>query len=216
MDEEAPVDPHAAAADAVIQDFRTLHNDALLDSGHAEHARWTTELKTLYERRYSAEPVPQFDPVQGQAKPQDSVDEAADAVMKPLAADEYDIGADSSFGMNVDKNTYGWDAPLEAEARKTFAAAALNDAQARTTAYSYYETMQPTFDINVATRQSTELLKNQYGEQGMQRAIRGTNAMLKQLAGPQMYGYIARSGLGSHPRFVGEAVRVARQRGWWR
>ena len=38
-DEEAPVNPQEAAADAVIQDFRTRHNDALLDAGHIEHSR---------------------------------------------------------------------------------------------------------------------------------------------------------------------------------
>jgi hypothetical protein len=116
----------------------------------------------------------------------------------------------------VDKNTYGWDAALETQARQTFAAAALNDAQARVTAFSYYETLQPAYSIETANRQSTELLQNQYGAEGAQRALRGTNAMLRQLAGPQMFSYIARSGLGAHPRFVGEAVRVARQRGWWR
>jgi hypothetical protein len=216
VDEPAPVDPQVAAADAVIQDFRTAHNDALLDAGHPEHARWTADLKGLYERRYSAEPVPQYDAVQGQVKPEDAVDEAADVAMRPLSADQFDIGAESDFGLSVDKNTYGWDSALETQARQTFAAAALNGAQARTVATSYYEALTPAFNIDVATRQSNEMLRNQYGEEGAQRAVRGTNAMLRQLAGQQMYSYIARSGIGSHPRFVGECVRVARQRGWWK
>lgn len=49
-DEEAPVDPAAVAADAVITDFRTLHNDALLDVGHIDHSRRALELKGLYEK----------------------------------------------------------------------------------------------------------------------------------------------------------------------
>ena len=216
MTDEPQVDPVAAAGDAQIQDFRTAHNEALLDTGHPEHSRRATELKTMYERRYSAEPAPQFDPVQGVAKPEDAVDEAAADEMRPLPPEKFDIGANSEFGLNVDQQTYGWDQILESDARRTFSTAQLNGAQARTAAYSYYEAIQPTFNVETANRQSTELLKTQYGDQAVERAIAGTNNMLRQLAGPKMYAYIARSGLGSHPRFVGEAVRIAKQRGYWR
>jgi hypothetical protein len=115
----------------------------------------------------------------------------------------------------VDQSLYGFDTALEAQARQTFAAAQLNGAQARMVAQSYYQTMLPSFDLGTASQQSAELLKHEYGDQNVQRAIDGTNKMLKALA-PQMYSYIRTSGLGAHPAFVGAAVKIARQRGWWR
>ena len=64
------------AADNAIQDYRTTYSDALLDTGHIEHAR-TSELKMMYERRYSSEPN-QFDPVAGQERPESSIDDVAE------------------------------------------------------------------------------------------------------------------------------------------
>ena len=135
--------------------------------------------------------------------------------MKPLSYYEFEIGEDSDFGLNVDKDNYGWDHQLEAEARQTFAAAAINGAQARTAATAYYETIQPTYDVATAARQSAQLIQNQYGVQGAEPAIAGTNRMLRQLTSPQLFKFIASSGLGNHPRFVGEAVRVAKRRGYF-
>lgn len=153
-EETEVVDPQAQAADNAIEDFRAAHQEALYTTGHPEHDRRAAELKSMYERRYASEPNV-HDPVAGQARPENSVDEVADEAMAPLTAEELAdvIGPQSDFGLNVDTAQYGWDGELETKARTTFAAASLNGAQARTAALSYYETLLPTFNVEAAQRQ---------------------------------------------------------------
>jgi hypothetical protein len=210
------VDPQAQAADNAIQDFRQLHDEALHDTGHAEHTRRASELKGMYERRYAGEPN-QFDPSDGQARPENSIDEVAADAMQPLTEQEFAevIGPESDFGLSVDVETYGFDTELQNNASKAFAAASLNGAQARQAASAYYESIQPTYDVGVAASASTALVKHEYGDQNYDKAIAATNRMIRQIAGDELYKFVGRSGLGSHPRFVGEAVRLARQRGYF-
>lgn len=59
------------------------------------------------------------------------------------------------------------------------------------------------------------MVKHEYGDQNYDKAIAGTNRMIRQIAGEEMYKFIGRSGLGANPKFVGEAVRVAKQRGYF-
>ena len=208
------VDPQAQAADNEINDFRSAHNEALLDTSHPEHGRRSSELKAMYEVRYAEQPN-QFDPVVGQERPDNAIDKVAEEEMQPLSAEEFSIGPDSDFGMQVDTGTFSWDSELESNARKSFAAASLNDSQARLAATTYYETVQPQFNVETASEQSAQMLELEYGTGNVGKVVAGTNRMLKQIAGNELYQFIGRSGLGAHPRFVGEAVRIAKLRGYF-
>ena len=75
--------------------------------------------------------------------------------------------------------------------------------------------MQPKFNIETASQQSAQMLEMEYGSGNVDKVVAETRRMLKQIAGPELYQFISRSGLGAHPRFVGEAVRIAKQRGYF-
>ncbi len=160
----------------------------------------------------------QADPFTGEIRPPDTVDQAAEEAMTPLAADEFSIGPDSDFGFNIDQRPpeeggFGWNTELEQNARQTFAAAALNDSEARTVAICYADTLPQTFDREEATAQSVEALRLEYGD--ADRAVQATNRMLKSVAGDKLYKFIGESGLGSHPRFVSAAAAYAKRRGYF-
>ena len=112
------------------------------------------ELKGLYEKRYGSEPTV-FDPSDGVKRPEDSVDQIAAEEMRPLKADEFEIGADSAFGLEVDQSRFTGSTPrLRRKPGRHLRAAQLNGAQARMVAQSYYQTMLPSFDLDTASQQS--------------------------------------------------------------
>ena len=209
MHETSDGEPNPVEAE--IQDFRTQYNDALLSNGHPEHGRRTNELNALYSKLYPDNDG-HMDELTGETRPPNEVDSAAEEAMQPLAATEYSIGPDSDFGLNVNQEQYGWDGELETDARQVFAAAALNDAEARTVAICYADTLPETFDREEAVTKSVQALQA-YGD--VDRVLQGTNRMLKAVAGDKLYKFIGESGLGSHPRFVSAAAEYARRRGYF-
>ena len=210
---DQPTPQQASVGDA-IQDFRNQHNAALIEGGHPEHDRRVRELTQLFETRF-AEPTG-FDPVQGTERPLNTpLDEVAEEAMQPLAAEEYEIGTADKFGLNVDQSVYGWDSDLEVGAREVFSNASLNQNEALTVAQCYADTLPGTFDREKSTQASVEALRHQYGDGNVDRALSGTNRMLRDVAGGQLYNFIGKSGLGTHPRFVAAAAAFAKKRGYF-
>jgi hypothetical protein len=206
-------DPQAIALESAVQDFRNTHEAALFDKGHVEHDRRTRELTELYSKKHGAEPN-QFDPIAGQDRPRTDLDTVMEDAMRPLSPEEYEIGPDTNFGLNVPPEA-GWDHELEAEGRETMARAGLNGAEAQLVATSYAETLTVFFDPDEGSRDSTEALRLQYGDGNVDKVLANTNRMLRAVAGEKMYRWIGSSGVGSNPRFVMAAVEYARRRGYF-
>ena len=190
MHETSDGEPNPVEAE--IQDFRNQYNDALLSNGHPEHGRRTNELNALYSQLYPDNDS-HIDVASGETRPPNEVDSAAEEANAAACSRVNTLSVLTAISASTSiRSSIGWDSELETNARQVFAAAALNDAEARTVAICYADVLPETFDREEAVTKSVQALQT-YGD--VDRVLQGTNRMLKAVAGEKLYKFIGESGL---------------------
>lgn len=218
-----------------IAAFRGENFEALMDSGHPDHAAKVEELSEIYKRAFPEPEGKGFDPMSTvPEKPQVDPDAPFGAMdphlmaevapkLKPAASpDDYEFASrgipeEVAIGDGSERVPVGIDKSLEADARKWMFDGEVTPAEASGLWHAYADELERGFtDERIAENEQAamRMLQSKYGGE-VNAAIRAGQRLMNEIGGEKLVNFLSETGLGSHPRVVMNFVNRAKALGYF-